>query len=284
MTKLFLGAPIREPSELRFFRRLRTDLEVRGIVAIVLANFVADPERLSRQVDFLIWTRHRLVHIELKTLDLRAPLDAPANGHWTEHLRGGQFRTLSNGSRQALDTTFAISDHLRRIASAAGLPGAQTEFFRHIDTVVCFQPEIPRGSRVQPIKHVSLCCYADLLDRFGQDGASPPGWTAAEIELVAQELGLYAEQENRDEAKTNLTDLDHLASYRSSLPQIWSATCTSWCRSACSTRPVTGLVRFTPGSEHRVGRISGPAERMSACLLASVGRSRPSAKSRLPIV
>ncbi|MEU4811799.1 nuclease-related domain-containing protein [Nocardia fluminea] len=217
MTQLFLGAPIREPSELRFLRRLRDDLAVRGVAAIVLANFVADPGRASRQVDFLVCTRHRLVHVELKTLDTRAPLDAPANGHWTQHLPAGQSRTLSNGSRQALETTYAISDHLRRIASAAGLPTPQTAFYRHIDTVVCFQPEIPQGSSIEPIKHVSHCSYAELLVRLGQDGASPPGWSAAEMELVAQKLGLFAEQVNRDEANANLTDLNQLASYRSRL-------------------------------------------------------------------
>ncbi|MGW4368004.1 NERD domain-containing protein [Nocardia takedensis] len=217
MTQFFLGAPVREPSELRFIQRLRTDLAARGLAAIVLANFVADPERLSRQVDFLIWTTHRLVHVELKTLDTEAPLDAPANGHWTQHLQGAQTRTLSNGSRQALDTTFAISDHLRKIASAAGLPVPKTPFYRHIDTVVCFQPEIPRGSRIQPLVHVSPCGYSELLDRLEQDGASPPGWSSREIGLVAQRLGLFAQEDNHEQAAASLTDLNHLAHYRSEL-------------------------------------------------------------------
>ncbi|WP_280215880.1 recombinase family protein [Nocardia cyriacigeorgica] len=39
-------------------------------------------------------------------------------------------------------------------------------------------------------------------------------------------------------------------------------------------------VRFPQGSRHRVSRIVGPAGRMSVCL-ASVGRSRPSTRSRL---
>jgi hypothetical protein len=44
------------------------------------------------------------------------------------------------------------------------------------------------------------------------------------------------------------------------------------------------VVRFPLGSGHRVDRIPDPVERMSLCLLASVGRSRPSTRSRLPIV
>ncbi|WP_425296790.1 DUF6083 domain-containing protein [Nocardia cyriacigeorgica] len=39
-------------------------------------------------------------------------------------------------------------------------------------------------------------------------------------------------------------------------------------------------MRFPQGSRHRVSRIVGPAGRMSVCL-ASVGRSRPSTRSRL---
>jgi len=44
------------------------------------------------------------------------------------------------------------------------------------------------------------------------------------------------------------------------------------------------VVRFTPGSGHRVSRTSSSAERMSSCLLVSAGRTRLSTRSRLRIV
>ncbi|OUS79673.1 hypothetical protein [Rhodococcus sp. NCIMB 12038] len=45
-----------------------------------------------------------------------------------------------------------------------------------------------------------------------------------------------------------------------------------------------GPVEVPPGKWTPNWRGAGPAERMSVCLLASVGRSRPSTRSRLPIV
>jgi RecA/RadA recombinase len=215
--QLFLGDPIRDPNESRFVRRLRADLAERGIEAMVLANFIADPKRQARQVDFLVWTAHRLAHVELKSLDPRAPLHAPANGHWTQHLPGGQTRTLGNGFRQARDTTYAISDDLRRIARREHLPGPEDGYYRFIDTVVCVQPEVPEASNVQPLKHATMCGYADLLERLGRAGSPPPGWTAAHVESVARELGLYAEPDDLEAAAAQQVDLNHLATYRSSV-------------------------------------------------------------------
>ncbi|QWF76820.1 alpha/beta hydrolase [Amycolatopsis sp. CA-230715] len=62
--------------------------------------------------------------------------------------------------------------------------------------------------------------------------------------------------------------------------QQWQAfvieTVTNWL--TCGLNPP---MRFTPGSGHRVSRISRSAERMSSCLLASTGRTRRSTRSRL---
>jgi hypothetical protein len=127
----------------------------------VLANFIADPKRKARQVDFLIWVPRRFVHLELKTLDPRAPLHARANGPWTQALPGELTRALGNGFRQALDTTYAISDDLRRITGTIQLPHPGHRYYRFIDTVVCVQTEVPDGSTLQPFKHVTICGYAD---------------------------------------------------------------------------------------------------------------------------
>jgi hypothetical protein len=216
-TQLFLGEPIRDSNELRFLHRLRADLAGRGLEATVLANFIADPKRKARQVDFLIWVPRRLVHLELKTLDPRAPLHAPANGPWIQALPGEQTRALGNGFRQALETTYAISDDLRRITRTIQLPDPGHGYYRFIDTVVCVQTEVPVGSTLQPFKHVAICGYADLLVRLGRTGSPPPGWTAEHIAAVARELGLYAEPEDPGAAATQQLDLNHLASYRSNV-------------------------------------------------------------------
>lgn len=215
-TYVFLGDPIVDLSERRFLQRLRTDLAAGGVYATILANFIAHPRGASRQVDFLIWTDQRLTHVELKTLDPKAPLAAPANGPWTQTLPGGQSRTLGNGFRQAQTTTYAISDHLRSLARRGHL-ASDCDFKRHIDTVVCVQTGIPAGSTVQAPKHVTVCGYGELVSRLSKPGTPPPGWTTDVVHTVAQALNLYPEPDDPKAAAARKVDLNELAAYRSGI-------------------------------------------------------------------
>lgn len=217
MTKListYLGEQIRERTELRFFERLRADLSRLKVPTTIYANFIADPRRNPRQIDFLVLTQHRLVHVELKTVRADSRINAGANGPWHYALPGEQMQQRRNAYRQALDATYAISDHVRRL-TAQGLLPDPGRFFECIDTVVCLFPDVPAGSEIERHKHVTVCGYDALLDRLNRPGPRPPGWTACEADTLARELGLYAEPADPDANARRIADLNVLAEYRS---------------------------------------------------------------------
>jgi len=189
--EVFLGTTIEDRNELRFLRRVRADLERRDCVARILANFMAG--RDQRQVDFLVSTRHRLVHVELKTADQALPLIGGPNGAWEQRLPDGQRRSLGgNYYRQAHSTTQAISDDMHDLARAGEVPRSAGKFYNDIHTVICVYPEVPVGSRLQPYRYVDVVGYEQLLELLCADGPRP-GWNSEHWSAFIRHLQLMPE-------------------------------------------------------------------------------------------
>ena len=191
---VYLGDPFENSHEERFLNRLRRDLQARGVAATILANFVT-PRPNQRQIDFLVLTDFRLAHVELKTLDQRAPLIGGGNGPWCQdHPDGGRHTIDPNPYRQAQLGTFAISDTVRQLAKTTELPGGGRDFYKHVDTVVCIDPDIPHGSTLEAYTHVTAAGYAQLLDRLTTPGPRPP-WDSDQWGQLILGLRLYPEQD-----------------------------------------------------------------------------------------
>jgi hypothetical protein len=98
--EVFLGHPLSDPTEQKFLRQLRQDIEQRGVSALILANL--EVSRQHRQLDFVIVTSARTVQCELK--GFRLPVIGSANGRWEQLMPGGERprpytrRTGSRGS------------------------------------------------------------------------------------------------------------------------------------------------------------------------------------------
>jgi RecA/RadA recombinase len=166
--EVFLGHPLSDPTEQKFLRQLRQDLEQRGVSALILANL--EVSRQHRQLDFVIVTSARTVQCELK--GFRLPVIGSANGRWEQIMPGGERRPLdSNPGRQAKEGTFALSDELKAFARKVSVPVPdRKQFYRGIDTVVCVFPEIPEGSEIDRHPHVTVMGYSDLLARLVKEG------------------------------------------------------------------------------------------------------------------
>jgi hypothetical protein len=201
--QVFLGDPVGNASERQVLARLRADLTRRSIGAQLFANFVA-PGNGQRQVDLLAVTAHRVVHAELKQLDIASPLIARANGPWSQRLPGGEERRLDrNFYRQAHDATYAISDVMREVTHAEPGLARVSRFYTTIDTVVCISPRIPPDSTIERYSHVALVDYNGLLERLMRPGPRPP-WGEVEWSSFARRLGVYPESDDAPRARNRL--------------------------------------------------------------------------------
>jgi hypothetical protein len=194
--EVFLGNRIDDRNELRFLQRLRADLERRGCAASIYANFVT--RRHQRQVDFLVSTVHRLVHVELKTADPGLPLVGAANGVWEQQLPDGQRRSLErNYFRQAHSTTYAISDDMHDLARAGDVLPPAGKFYTDIYTVICIFPDVPAGSQLDRYNHVDVIGYRQLLDLLSNDGPRP-AWNDEHWSAFIRHLQLFPELTDDD--------------------------------------------------------------------------------------
>src|SRR5437588_3345436 len=107
---LYCGAPIEIDSERVFLEKLTADLIVRGVSALIFANFY--PPRNVHQIDFLVVTTSCVCHVELKKLT--APVSGGINGRWWLRMPDGSRSALDakNPYRQALDAKYAINDQM----------------------------------------------------------------------------------------------------------------------------------------------------------------------------
>lgn len=197
LCQVFLGNRIDDRNELRFLQRVRSDLEPRRCAQRIYANFIT--RRSQRQVDFLISTAHRLVHVELKTVNPELPLVGSANGSWEQQLPDGQRRSLErNYYRQAQSTTFAISDDMHDLARSGDVPRSAGKFYADIHTVICMFPDIPAGSRLDPYRYVDVVGYRQLLQLLGNDGPHP-AWNDEHWSAFIRHLQLFPEPIDGDD-------------------------------------------------------------------------------------
>lgn len=192
---VYLGDPVESAHEERFLNRLRRDLAARGMAATIVANFVT-PRPNQRQIDLLVLSEFRLVHVEVKMLNARAPLTGGGNGPWRQLLPSGVVHEIRpNPYRQAHGGTFAIKDAASAVIRAGRAAPVDGEFYRHVDTVVCLDPAVPLGSDLGHYTHVEAVGYDELLDRLARPGPRP-AWVEGHWEEFRRFLGVYREEED----------------------------------------------------------------------------------------
>jgi hypothetical protein len=212
LVEVYLGDPIDDRNERQVLSRLRADLERRGIPARIYANFIAGPQQ--RQIDLLISTPRRLVHVELKVLDPGLPVIAGINGPWKQQLPDGRLRSLDrNFYRQAHEATFAISDDMHRLARRREIPAPDGKFYASFWTTICVYPDVPAGSRLETYRHVDVVGYARLLDLLAADGPRPQ-WTDDHWAAFARHLQLYPEPAEAPAEVARRAQLNVLEDYR----------------------------------------------------------------------
>ena len=160
--EVFWGNEPEHQSEREFLTRLRADLEKHQLDALILANFHLDN---GLQIDCLVVTLDRLVHIELK--HYVQPVVGGKNGPWKAKQADGSLQAIrgQNPYTQATSQRFALSDDLRRFAEkTADTPRApDKKFYRWFDSVVCIFPAVAKGSRVPSDYKVKILGYQDTL-------------------------------------------------------------------------------------------------------------------------
>lgn len=209
--EVYLGNTITVPSEQAFLARLRKDLQRDGVAARILANVLVG--RDGRQLDFLIITDQRAVHTELKTFP--GPiLDAPRNGPWSVRVGVADVREHGNPARQAIETTYALSDALHAFAARVSAPGPTNKrFYRDIDTVVCAFPAVAAGSHLQTYRFVDVVGYDQLLQRLTEPGPAP-AWSSADWDAFGQHLNVYREEDDSPEGLVRLAGSAEVDAYR----------------------------------------------------------------------
>ncbi|MEV4516561.1 NERD domain-containing protein [Dactylosporangium sp. NPDC049525] len=211
LCEVFLGDRIDDHNERRFLRRLRVDLERRGCPARIYANFIT--RSYQRQVDFLVSTAHRLVHVELKTVDPRLPLVSDVNGLWEQQLPDGRQRPLErNFYRQAQQTTQCISDDMHDLVGRGEVPRPAGTFYSSIHTVICTYPDIPDGSQLGRHRYVSIAGYGQLLELLCNDGPRP-AWSDEHWSAFARYLQLVGEPSDSAEEVERRASITALQDY-----------------------------------------------------------------------
>jgi hypothetical protein len=248
--QVYLGHPQTNRDEQRALGRLCRDLGRLGIPARIVANVFVG--RHGRQLDFIIITPHRTVMCELK--GYHYPVVSRPNGEWQQVLPdGSRGSLLGNPFSQATEATYALGDALGQFARDGRLPGLAKRYFpRHIDTVVCMFPAMPKGSAIPSgFRHVRVMGYEELLARLGQPGPRPPlsdaQWEAFIAALGAEPVGEDPEAEREQRAARAA-----LQEYRAAL--------------------VTGLQReLAPRVPTGVLTVEGPAEEPDLSALLRAG-------------
>lgn len=139
-----------------------------------------------------------------------------------------------NPARQAIQTTYALSDSLHDFtARVPATPGpTDKRFYRDVDTVVCAFPAVPAGSRLQTYKYVDVIGYQALLQRITQTGPAP-AWSSADWDAFGQYLNVYREEDESQEGASVSPDR------RRSMPTAGDSSkrtvpCRRWCPRRCT--------------------------------------------------
>jgi Nuclease-related domain len=207
---VFLGDALDVPSERHFLERLRRDLS--DLPTLIVANFFPEGARQPRQIDFLVRTGNRTMHVELKALNEARPIRGAANGDWVQSNSAGDNRAIGNPFRQAHFGTYAISDSLATFARrTSGIPAAT---YRDLETVVCIYPSIPAGSQIGPYNHVDVVDYEELVHRLRCPGRNLP-WAPDHWDGYIRHLAVYRERDESAEARLVRVAAAEVADYRS---------------------------------------------------------------------
>jgi hypothetical protein len=209
-----LGDEFDHDTERLFLQKLRRDLTERSIDALIFANF-RTPGRSQRQVDFLIVTDRRCVHLELKSLRPDLPLVGPVNGHWEQVRGNGSRKNLGNYYAQANGTRMAISDSMRGAATELPIPSVE-RFYTHFDCVLCIDPEVPPGSKIETARYVTVAGYSAMVNRLQEPGPRPP-WNDGHWDAFSRYLSTYPESDDepgvrRRQSAEDVVD-DYIASF-----------------------------------------------------------------------
>lgn len=187
--EIFLGHAIGEPTELRFLKRLRADLEAKATPSIVFANFYVG--RARTQVDFIVATENGATVIEVK--GYRYPVEGGVNGTWQSKRDETHRRRISskNPVQQAIDARYAISDEVSIQLAVDSVRSRQA-----IGGNLCIFPAPPPGSNIPDGNFkCTIGGYRELLAQVEEPRAG-----ALPLDLwrqLAEKLGLiqYAEHE-----------------------------------------------------------------------------------------
>lgn len=200
--------------ERRAISAIRAELERRNIPATLLINFTVSGG--SRQIDLVIVTATRVINVELKHLDPTLPLLAPRNGPWRQLLDDGTDHDFErNFAEQALQQTYGLADVFGRLARDGKVPTPQREkFAKDIDTVVCCDPQIPPGSKIDKHAFVTVIGIGDLVDRVTRPGPGLPGWTPAHWNEAIRRLGLTIPPDDSPEEIRRRADAAAVDDYR----------------------------------------------------------------------
>ncbi|WP_420619095.1 hypothetical protein [Candidatus Poriferisocius sp.] len=209
--RLFLGQEIEDPAEQKLISRLRLDLEQRGVSATLYANFI--PRAQQRQIDLLVHTTTHTAHVEIKGLRADCPVRGHENGHWVQVRPDDTERQITNGGRQAIRGTYAISDAMRDLAEQERVAAVDGNFYSHIDTIVGMWEAIPEGSEIEPPPFVTVLGYQDLLERLIEPGPNVP-WTQEEWDEFARHHSLFQPEDISPSEQSQRDNLEVIADYR----------------------------------------------------------------------
>ena len=211
--KLLVGDPVADPAELNLIKRLRTDLEQRGVPAVMYANFFTNA-RQRRQIDLLVRTEARTAHVEIKGFNHEYPVRGGQNGEWVQVLPGGEERSLDkNCGWQARDGSYAISDAMRNLAKDGRVTPCDKDFFRHIDSIVAIWETVPDSSDIDPPDFVTVMGYSELVERLAEPGPAVP-WSDDDWDEFARYHGLYKPEEVSESEQRRRDSLAIAADYR----------------------------------------------------------------------
>ncbi|WP_123028718.1 nuclease-related domain-containing protein [Mycolicibacterium stellerae] len=220
---VFYGDRPAHESERRAISAIRTELQRRGVSAVLLVNFFV--LRGARQLDLVIITATRCVVVELKALDPTLPLIATANGPWQQGLPNGTRRAIGhrNFYHQAKEQTLALSDEMAKLAKARRVPTPlKKDFYRQIDTVVAIAPRVPAGSQLQDFDYVVALGLDGLVDYLTAPGRGLTQWAPADWDELIRELGLYPEADDEDEVRRLRADRAAIEDYQRRFRDRWS--------------------------------------------------------------
>ena len=211
---VYLGSDFEHLHEERFLNRLRNDLRGRGARALIIANFNVRGRSGQRQIDFLICTNFRLVHVELKTLNPSAPVRGRLNGPWIQDLGGDRSHEITpNPYTQTVHGSYAISDMVTKMAGLGQVPPPRRRFYQDIDKVLCIDPDVPAGSELERHQYVDVIGYQQLLDRLSIKGPQPH-WTDAHWDAFLRALGVYPAEHDTPSERRRRRGTEVLGDYR----------------------------------------------------------------------